>query len=52
MVSPSDIRDGFYKVLQSLQGRNNTFYAGATFETHNSAAIWAFVEALLPTLFT
>jgi hypothetical protein len=50
MVSPSDIRAGFYAAVQSLQGRRRTFYASATFQTHSSAAIWAFIEELLPAL--
>lgn len=50
MAKPSDIRAGFYDKLQALQGRNNTYYAGAAHETHSSASIWAFVENLLPSL--
>jgi NAD(P)-binding Rossmann-like domain len=50
MASPTDIRGGFYASLQALQGRNNTFYAGAAHQTHSSAAIWAYVEGLLPAL--
>lgn len=52
MVKPSEIRSGFYQKLQALQGRNNTYYAGAAHQTHSSAAIWSFVEALLPSLTT
>ena len=51
VASPREIRAGFYRDLQNLQGRNGTFYAGAAFQTHNSAAIWAYLEELLPTLF-
>jgi hypothetical protein len=50
MASASDIRRGFYRSLENLQGRRRTYYAGAAFQTHSSAAIWAFVEGLLPTL--
>lgn len=50
MASPADVRAGFYGKLQSLQGRNNTYYAGAAHQTHSSAAIWAYVESLLPAL--
>ncbi len=50
VASPSDIRDGFYGSLQSLQGHRDTYYAGAAFETHSSAAVWAHLEALLPTM--
>lgn len=50
MASPNDIRRGFYQSLQSLQGLRRTYYAGAAFQTHSSAAIWAYIEGLLPTL--
>lgn len=48
MASPGDIRNGFYSRLEALQGRNDTFYAGAAFQTHSSAAIWAYIEELTP----
>lgn len=51
-VSPADIRAGFYRSLQSLQGRNKTYYAGAAFQAHNSARIWTHIDALLPQLAT
>ena len=50
-VAPDDIRAGFYESLESLQGHNATFYAGAAFQTHSSAAIWAYLEELLPRVF-
>jgi hypothetical protein len=50
IVSPAEIRDGFYSRLQQLQGHNSTFYAGAAHQTHSSAAIWAYVEGLLPSI--
>jgi hypothetical protein len=50
VVKPSKIRDGFYASLQALQGHRDTYYAGAAFQTHSSAAVWAHLEALLPTL--
>jgi hypothetical protein len=50
MASAGDIRRGFYAALEGLQGRRRTFYAGAAFQTHSSAAIWAYIEALLPEL--
>ncbi len=52
VVSPQQVRAGFYRNLQGLQGHRRTFYAGAAFQTHSSAAIWAFLEELLPTLAT
>jgi hypothetical protein len=48
MVRREDIRAGFYATLEGLQGHNHTYYASATFQTHNSAAIWAYIEDLLP----
>jgi NAD(P)-binding Rossmann-like domain len=51
VASPQAIRRGFYRDLQALQGHNDTYYAGAALETHSSAAIWAFLEAQLPTMF-
>ena len=41
VASPQQIRTGFYRDLQGLQGHNHTYYAGAAFQTHSSAAIWA-----------
>ncbi|MEO6603758.1 MAG: FAD-dependent oxidoreductase [Polyangiaceae bacterium] len=52
VASPREIRAGFYRDLQQLQGHNRTYYAGAAFQTHNSAAIWAYLEELLPTVLT
>ena len=46
-VQPRHIQDGFYGSLQALQGYRNTYYAGAAFQTHSSAAVWAHVEELL-----
>lgn len=51
-VSPGEIRGGFYDDLEALQGHNGTFYAGAAFQTHSSAAIWAYLEELVPRLFS
>jgi hypothetical protein len=50
VVSPEQVRDGFYSSLQALQGYRDTYYAGAAFQTHSSAAVWAQVEELLPAL--
>jgi hypothetical protein len=50
VAAPERIRSGFYTDLQALQGRNKTYYAGAAFQTHSSAPIWAQVEELLPSL--
>ena len=50
VVKPQQIREGFYAALQARQGERDTFYAGAAFQTHSSAAIWAHLEELLPAI--
>lgn len=51
MVEPDAIRDGFYKKLLGLQGKRNTFYTGATWETQDSGMIWTYTEErVLPQL--
>lgn len=47
-VSADAIRDGFYDKFYALQGKRNTFYTGAAWQTHDSSAIWQFTESLLP----
>lgn len=48
---PEAIRDGFYVILLALQGKRNTFYTGATWETQDSGMIWNFTEQyVLPKL--
>jgi len=47
-VPAKAIKKGFYKELYGLQGHRHTYYSGATFNTHDSAEIWRFTEALLP----
>lgn len=48
-VSTDEIRRGFYKDADSLQGKENTFYTGAAWETNDSTAIWNFTETqILP----
>jgi hypothetical protein len=50
VAKPQQIGDGFYASLQALQGYRDTYYAGAAFQTHSSAAIWAHLEELLPAI--
>lgn len=51
MVEPEAIRDGFYEKLLELQGKRNTFYTGATWETQDSGMIWNYTEEhVLPEL--
>ena len=49
-VSPDAIQNGFYTQLYGLQGERNTFYTGAAFHTQNSALLWQFTQALLPSV--
>lgn len=50
-VSAEEIAAGFYRKLYALQGRNNTYYNGAAFHTHDSTALWQFTEnTVLPLL--
>ncbi|KAF7166908.1 hypothetical protein CNMCM5623_000445 [Aspergillus felis] len=50
-VSSDKIAGGFYSDLYALQGHRNTYYAGAAFHAHDSAALWRFVGNLLMTMF-
>ncbi|GIK00911.1 hypothetical protein Aspvir_004941 [Aspergillus viridinutans] len=50
-VSSDKIARGFYSNLYALQGHRNTYYAGAAFHAHDSAALWRFVGNLLKTMF-
>lgn len=43
-VSPAAIQSGFYKRLYALQGRRNTYYTGAAFQTQNSFMLWNYTE--------
>ncbi|KAI3317918.1 hypothetical protein HD806DRAFT_355619 [Xylariaceae sp. AK1471] len=50
-VSPEEIRDGFFKRLNALQGGldGTMFYTGAAFHTHYSGLLWRFnKEVLIP----
>ena len=49
-VTPQAIAGGFYRRLNALQGRNQTYYSGAAFNSHNSTRIWNAAEVLLPTI--
>ena len=43
-VTSNEIAGGFYTALESLQGRNHTFYNGAAFHTHDSSLLWQFTN--------
>ncbi|KAJ5887760.1 hypothetical protein N7495_007801 [Penicillium taxi] len=46
-VSSDSIAAGFYKDLYALQGHRNTWYSGATFQSHDSSLIWNFTESVV-----
>ncbi|KAL9583690.1 MAG: hypothetical protein Q9212_002556 [Teloschistes hypoglaucus] len=46
-VSSDEIAKGFYNKLFALQGQRNTYWTGAAFVTHSSAAIWNFTDQLV-----
>ncbi|KAJ0415685.1 hypothetical protein BJY00DRAFT_254020 [Aspergillus carlsbadensis] len=46
-VSSEAIANGFYRDLYSLQGLRKTWYTGAAWHAHDSAALWRFTERLL-----
>ncbi|KAI2889342.1 hypothetical protein CBS147353_10789 [Aspergillus niger] len=50
MVSPEDIRNGFYRKLYALQGRRSTYFTGLTFCSDFSSLIWAYTETVLGTM--
>jgi hypothetical protein len=52
MASSREVASGFYRRVNGLQGFRDTFYTGATFQTHDSSLIWRFNESLLPKMFT
>ncbi|OJJ06292.1 hypothetical protein ASPVEDRAFT_140072 [Aspergillus versicolor CBS 583.65] len=46
-VFAEEIGNGFYRDLYSLQGYRGTWYSGAAFHAHSSAALWKFTESVL-----
>jgi len=50
VVDADAIANGFYKELYALQGKRNTWYTGAALLSHNSAGLWNFTQALLPSI--
>jgi hypothetical protein len=48
-VRADDIAQGFYGKMNALQGRNRTYYTGATFQAHDSSLIWRYTkDTVLP----
>ncbi|KAL8959555.1 MAG: hypothetical protein Q9183_005609 [Haloplaca sp. 2 TL-2023] len=46
-VSAEEIEKGFYNRLFGLQGERKTYWTGAAWVTHSSAAIWNFTDGLV-----
>ncbi|KAG6997757.1 beta-cyclopiazonate dehydrogenase [Physcia stellaris] len=46
-VPSNQIAKGFYNKLFALQGQRNTYWTGAAFVTHSSAAIWNYTDQLV-----
>ena len=51
-VSSDEIAKGFYSKLFALQGQRNTYWTGAAFVTHSSAAIWNFTDQLVTNMWS
>ena len=50
---PSDeIAKGFYNRLFALQGQRHTYWTGAAFVTHSSAAIWNYTDQLVKAIWS
>ncbi|GJC83981.1 beta-cyclopiazonate dehydrogenase [Colletotrichum liriopes] len=50
-VSAEEIKAGFYGKFLALEGKRNTYWAGAVFTGHNSGLVWNFNEGtVLPAL--
>ncbi|TID22046.1 flavin-containing superfamily amine oxidase [Venturia nashicola] len=43
-VSADAIKNGFYRKLNALQGKRNTWWTGAAWQTHDSSQIWDYTE--------
>ncbi|KAF1975309.1 FAD/NAD(P)-binding domain-containing protein [Bimuria novae-zelandiae CBS 107.79] len=43
-TSAQEIKNGFYRDLYGLQGKNGTFWTGATLANHDSTLIWKYTE--------
>jgi len=46
-VSGEAIKNGFYRDLYALQGKERTWWTGAAWHAHDSSLIWRFTEGLL-----
>ena len=52
-VSADAIKAGFYQQVNALQGKHQTWWTGAAWQTHDSSLIWNFTEYnILPQLMT
>ncbi|KAH8645976.1 FAD dependent oxidoreductase [Tricladium varicosporioides] len=49
-VPSAAIRNGFYRHLYALQGKQNTFWTGHTWAMDDSSILWAFTEGIIAQL--
>ena len=49
-VTAEEIKGGFYRRANALQGHRGVWYTGAAWETHDSSMIWNFTETILPSI--
>jgi hypothetical protein len=49
-VTAEQIKGGFYKRANALQGHRGVWYTGAAWEAHESSMIWNFTETILPSI--
>ncbi|PWY85059.1 hypothetical protein BO70DRAFT_395730 [Aspergillus heteromorphus CBS 117.55] len=47
MVTPEEIRNGYYRKLYALQGRRNTYYTGLTFCSDYTSLLWGYTNTVL-----
>ncbi|RHZ67148.1 uncharacterized protein CDV56_108096 [Aspergillus thermomutatus] len=47
MVTPDEIRQGFYERLYELQGQRSTFYTGAAWCSDYSTLLWGFTDGVV-----
>ncbi|KAL8372217.1 hypothetical protein RB595_001827 [Gaeumannomyces hyphopodioides] len=46
-VDAADVAAGYYKDLYALQGKTNTWWTGAAWQSQDSSLIWAFTQRLV-----
>lgn len=49
-VTAEQIKHGFYRKANALQGHRRVWYTGAAWEAQDSSMIWSFTESILPAI--